>query len=93
MTEQSRLEEALSRFDSALTRFEAASVRSRSTARRSSGLEDEAAALREDRARMAEELDELRAHNHALADINAKAARKVDGIMERLRSVVDESQA
>jgi uncharacterized protein DUF4164 len=92
MTEASAIEAATRRLAAALDALEAALERRREADRGETALAEQVHALGNDRSRLAADLDAAAARSRRLEDANREVARRLDGAIETIRSVVDAHQ-
>jgi septal ring factor EnvC (AmiA/AmiB activator) len=88
MTDTSAIEAASNRLTSALDALDAAVERMTDVERSQQGLNAQIHALDADRSRLAAELDATAAQSRELETANREVARRLDGAIETIRSVL-----
>ena len=92
MADRSAIDLATRRLAAALEGLEAALDRRREADARASALTNQIAALGVDRSRLASALDGQMARTHRLEAANEQVSRRLDAVVETVRSVVDEHE-
>ena len=92
MADRSAIDLATRRLAAALDGLEAALDRRREADARAAALTHQIAALGLDRSRLASDLDGQMARTHRLEAANEQVSRRLDAVVETVRSVVDEHE-
>lgn len=90
MTDETALARALRRLDQAFVSLERAAARLRAAEESREARDNELALLADDRTRLAEELDALTSRASQLEHVNRDVARRLDGAMETIRTILAE---
>jgi hypothetical protein len=91
MTDSAAIDAANKRLALALEALAAAVERRGEADRAAASLSDQLHALGIDRARLASELDRATAHAQALDRVNREVARRIDGVLGSIRSLLGAS--
>ena len=85
----SKLDSSMERFFKALDDLEASVNRQAVQGKSAEKMQREIAALTEDRSRLAQELDNLKAQNRKLDEVNEDVTERLDDAIREIRGVLD----
>jgi len=85
----SKLDSSMERFFKALDNLEASVNRQAVQGKSAEKVQREIAALTEDRSRLAQELDQLKAKNRKLDEMNDEVSDRLDGAIREIQGVLD----